>query len=183
MIGNFIFLGPPGVGKGTLSKQLAAHYNLKHISSGEIFREAVKSGSKLGQAIKNTLDKGAYVDDNLTNQVIYQAIKSSHSRGQGVILDGYPRTLNQAHFLENEGIKVDHVIWLDAPIDVIIERLIKRGRADDHPETIRQRIAVYRQQTQPLVDYYEAHKTVLKLDTSGSEDENFASLIARLERD
>ncbi|XP_023226510.1 uncharacterized protein LOC111627172 [Centruroides sculpturatus] len=156
---------------------------LCHISSGEIFRQAVRSGSELGKEIQATLAKGAYVDDKLTNRVIYQAIKSSHDRGQGVILDGYPRTLNQAHFLEDKGVKIDHVIWLDAPIEVIVSRLIGRGRADDSPDTIRQRIEVYRSQTQPLVDYYQAHKTVLKLDTSGSKEQNFRALIARLERD
>lgn len=127
MINNLIFLGAPGVGKGTVAQVIAKEYGFVHLSTGEIFREAIRNETDLGKQLKNIVEQGLYVPDEITNAIVENKIKELNSKNQKFILDGYPRTINQAEFLEKlENHNISSAILLEAPKDVIIQRLSKR---------------------------------------------------------
>lgn len=154
---RLIFLGPPGAGKGTQAKRLADWLGVPHISTGEILRGAIADQTPLGQKAQAYMDNGDLVPDELLADLVRDRLAAPDAR-DGWILDGYPRTLNQAHYLENLvadiGQRVDYIINLDVPDETVVERLLKRGRKDDTEATIRHRLDVYREQTAPLLGYY-----------------------------
>ena len=119
-------MGPPGVGKGTEAELLVEHYNIPHISTGQIFRETIKEGSKLGMELKECLEKGLLVSDEITNQVVANRLEKDDVKN-GFLFDGYPRTIDQAKALEQllskKGIELDAVVTIKAPIDLIVGRL------------------------------------------------------------
>lgn len=126
---NTIFLGAPGVGKGTVAVIIAKKFNLAHVSTGNLFRQEIASASELGLKIKSLVESGSYVEDAITNEVVKKALSKLQAEGKSFILDGYPRTLNQVQFLESleeQGIFIKQAIALEAPEQVILERLTGR---------------------------------------------------------
>lgn len=157
-----IFLGPPGSGKGTQAEMLAEKLNFQHISVGDLLRENISNNTKLGKLANTYVDSGELVPDDLIIELVNSSIQSlqnnKDSQFSGMILDGFPRTINQASSLDVKisdlGAKIKSVIYLNILDEKIITRLQARGRNDDKPNLIRNRLNVYRDQTEPLLGYY-----------------------------
>lgn len=178
-----ILLGPPGAGKGTQAVRLAEKLGVPHISTGELFRQNISNGTPLGVRAKHYLDAGELVPTTLTNELVDARLDEGDVAG-GFILDGFPRTVDQAvalhDMLERRGLQLDAVLELRVPEDVLVGRLMSRGRADDTENVIRNRFRVYRDETAPLLNYYSAElKTV---DAVGDLDEVFARALQQLDR-
>jgi adenylate kinase len=175
---RLIFLGPPGAGKGTQAKTLAENISIPHISTGDILRAALKDETPLGLKAKSYMDKGELVPDLLVQEMVEERLGLSDTSA-GWILDGFPRTVKQAEFLDGLLKKLSQpsakVINLDVPDDVVVERLLARGRSDDSEDVIRRRLEVYRQETAPLIDYYDQrHQLVTVNGNKSLEDVNHA---------
>lgn len=184
-----IFLGPPGAGKGTQAERLAAEQDLIKISTGDILRDHVQRGTDLGQQIKPMLDAGQLVPDDILIALIRDRL--ADMEGVRVIFDGFPRTRAQAEeldvLLEELGAPVNHVPLLEVPDELLIERIVERGRqaaasggsgrSDDTEEVARKRQDVFREQTQPLIDYYGARGHLKRVDGVGSMDEVYARIL------
>jgi adenylate kinase len=172
-------LGPPGAGKGTQAKCLAASQNIPHISTGDILREAISVQSPLGIKAQNYMDKGELVPDELVQDLVKERLKQPDTH-LGWILDGFPRKVTQAVFLEDLlqeiGGGEERVVNLDVPDPVVIARLLARGRKDDSEAVIRRRLEVYRADTAPLINYYSDRQKLLKVDGNRSEEEVSAAL-------
>ena len=172
---KLIFLGPPGVGKGTQAKHICDHYDIVHLSTGDILREEIKNASEVGLAAKSYIDKGALVPDNVLLDLIDVRLGKRDVQN-GYLLDGFPRTIPQAEGLDNimtsKSHSLDAVISLTADENELVKRLIKRGedsgRSDDTPEIIQQRQAVYWKQTSPLIDYYLKRNALKEVDGIGT---------------
>ncbi|KAM3096524.1 adenylate kinase [Phormidesmis sp. 146-12] len=164
---RLIFLGPPGAGKGTQAMVLASLKQIPHISTGEILRAAVAGQTILGVKAKGYMDRGELVPDQLVIDLIRERLGESDAEA-GWILDGYPRNVAQADSLAELvtelGQTLDRVVNLDVPDETLVERLLSRGRKDDSEEVIRRRLEVYREQTAPLIKYYEAHQNLTTVD-------------------
>jgi adenylate kinase len=173
---RLVLLGPPGAGKGTQAEKLAEKLQIPHLSTGELFRQNIGNGTKLGLEAKRYLDAGDLVPSELTNDLVDDRLSDPDTAGEGFILDGYPRSVEQARalhdMLERRGIELDTVLELRVPEDALFDRLKARGRADDTDDVIRNRMNVYRDETAPLIEYYSRElKTV---DAVGTVDEVFA---------
>jgi adenylate kinase len=180
---RLVLLGPPGAGKGTQAEKLAEKLQIPHLSTGELFRQNINNGTKLGLKAKGYLDAGDLVPSELTNELVDDRLSNSDADG-GFILDGYPRSVQQAKalhdMLERRGTRLDAVLEFRVPEDVLLERLKARGRADDTDEVILNRMKVYRDETAPLIEYYRSElKTV---DAVGTVDEVFARALRALGR-
>jgi adenylate kinase len=174
-------LGPPGAGKGTQAQKLAEKLGVPQISTGELFRDNIENGTKLGLEAKHYLDAGDLVPSELTNQLVDDRLNDSDA-AHGFILDGYPRSLEQAKalhdMLERRGTDIDAVIEFRVSQDELLQRLKERGRADDTDDVILNRMKVYRDETAPLLEYYNGKlKTV---DAVGTVDEVFARALHAL---
>lgn len=161
---RLIFLGPPGAGKGTQSKILADFLNIPHISTGDILRQAITDQTPLGVKAQGYMDRGELVPDQLVEDLVKERLHQPDGKG-GWILDGFPRKVTQATFLEELLAKMgqggEKAVNLDAKDEIVITRLLGRGRKDDSEEVIRRRLEVYRDETAPLIDYYgDRHKLV-----------------------
>lgn len=196
---NFIFLGPPGAGKGTLAAAVSALYGIPHISTGEIFRAAIKAQTPLGKKVKAIIDSGALVGDDITVELIRDRLAQSDAKN-GFILDGFPRTINQAEQLEKIA-KIDCAVNFDINDEAVVERLSGRRvcrkcshnfhvvfmppekentcthcggelyiRDDDKPESIKHRLEVYRAQTAPLIDFYRSKNLLKNIDAKPATD-------------
>ena len=154
---RLIFLGPPGAGKGTQALVLAQKLQIPHISTGDILRQALTARSPLGIAAQSYMDRGELVPDNLVQAMVEERLQQSDINS-GWILDGFPRTVSQAEFLAELLQKLGHgsvqVINLDVSDDILIERLLGRGRPDDTEDVIRRRLEVYHADTKPLIGFY-----------------------------
>ena len=162
---QFIFLGPPGSGKGTQAARLSELFQVPHISTGDILRTHVAEQTDLGQTAKAYMDSGDLVPNELILSMVRDRLHQPDTE-RGWILDGFPRNVAQATFVEelvgqqparsaaNNGKERVNAINLEVPDGVLIERLLSRGRADDSEETIRHRLQVYHEQTEPLIQYY-----------------------------
>ena len=161
-----IFLGPPGSGKGTQAKMLSKKIDFQHISVGDLLRENISNNTKLGKLATTYVDSGELVPDDLIIELVNSSVQSlqnnKDSQFSGMILDGFPRTINQASSLDAKisdlGTRIKSVIYLDILDEKIITRLQARGRNDDKPHLIRNRLNVYRDQTEPLLGYYNEKK-------------------------
>jgi adenylate kinase len=171
---RFLLIGPPGAGKGTQATLLAQAYGIPAISTGDIFRANVKAETELGVLAKGFMDRGEYVPDSLTNDLVRDRL--SHVDAQsGFLLDGYPRTRDQVleldDILGSDNKALDAVILLKADPDELVRRLLNRaqeqGRADDTEEVIRHRQSVYLEQTAPLIEIYSARGIVVEIDGLG----------------
>jgi len=177
-VSRFLLIGPPGAGKGTQATLLAQAYGIPAISTGDIFRANVKAETELGVLAKGFMDRGEYVPDSLTNDLVRDRL--SHEDSQpGFLLDGYPRTRDQVleldDILGSAGKALDAVILLKADPDELVRRLLNRaqeqGRADDTEDVIRHRQSVYLEQTAPLIEIYSARGIVLEIDGLGQVGE------------
>jgi adenylate kinase len=176
-----VLLGPPGAGKGTQAVKLAEKLEIPHLSTGDLFRENIDNGTELGLKAKRYLDAGDLVPSELTNELVDDRL-SNPDTGEGFILDGYPRSVQQAKalhdMLERRGSSLDAVLEFRVSEEVLLERLKARGRADDTDEVILNRMKIYRDETAPLIEYYTNElKTV---DAVGQVDEVFARALRAL---
>jgi len=180
---RLVLLGPPGAGKGTQAEKLAEKLQIPHLSTGELFRQNIDNGTKLGLEAKRYLDAGDLVPSELTNELVDDRLSNSDADG-GFILDGYPRSVQQAKalhdMLERRGTRLDAVLEFRVPEDVLLERLKARGRADDTDEVILNRMKVYRDETAPLIEYYSSE--LRTVDAVGTVDEVFARALRALGR-
>jgi adenylate kinase len=176
-----VLLGPPGAGKGTQAEKLAEKLGIPQISTGELFRNNIENGTKLGLEAKRYLDAGDLVPSELTNQLVDDRLDDPDA-ANGFILDGYPRSLEQAkalhEMLQRRGTDIDAVVEFRVSQDELLQRLKGRGRADDTDDVILNRMKVYRDETAPLLEYYSGElKTV---DAVGTVDEVFARALQAL---
>jgi adenylate kinase len=178
---NIIIFGPPGSGKGTQSEKIVEKYNLQHLSTGDLLRKEIKSGSELGKDISNLINNGELVPDEMVYQMV-EAFILSNKDGNGFILDGFPRTTTQAQWLkelmEGNGTKINILLSLYVDDKALEDRLLARGkvsgRADDQDVSIiRNRIKVYHKQTQPVIDFYDKQGKLREVDGFGTFDEVF----------
>ncbi|GAB4383041.1 MAG: adenylate kinase [Elainellaceae cyanobacterium] len=164
---RLIFLGPPGAGKGTQAQTLSQAQQIPHISTGDILRNAVKQQTELGRKAQAYMDKGELVPDQLIIEMVRDRL-SVDDIEPGWILDGFPRTVAQARFLDEllEEIhqSYDWVVNFDVPDQMLVDRLLSRGRRDDTEDVIRHRLQVYRQQTAPLIDFYRDRNQLISVD-------------------
>ena len=153
---HLLFLGPPGAGKGTQAELLSQSTSYLHLSTGELLRNEVELGTDLGKQVKDIMNKGKLVSDQLVLEIVKKNLKKGN---KGWILDGYPRNLLQVKSLNdvlaNLNQPLDIVFYLDIPDEVLIKRLLKRGRKDDNEETIKTRLKIYKKTTEPLIEYYK----------------------------
>lgn len=211
---KIIMLGAPGAGKGTQAKMLADKFGIPHISTGDIFRMNIKEGTELGKKAKAYMDAGGLVPDELTVDLVLDRIGKDDCV-KGYILDGFPRTLNQAEKLTEalaESGNIDFAVNVDVPDDAIVVRMSGRRvcpscgasyhivniptkvegicdrcgseviqRADDSAETVLKRLAVYHEQTQPLIDYYKGLGLEVEIDGTQEMDKVFQDIVERLE--
>ena len=164
---RLIFLGAPGAGKGTQAASLADLYQIPHVSTGDILRAAVANQTSLGIQAKTYMDSGDLVPDQLVVELIRERLAQSDAQS-GWILDGFPRTVPQAEFLDELLHAIhqpyDHVINFDVPDNVLVKRLLGRGRADDTEEIIRNRLKVYRDKTAPLISFYQDRDRLVQMN-------------------
>ncbi len=175
---QLLIMGPPGAGKGTQAGLIADHYNIPAISTGDIFRAMKTADTPLANQLRAIMDSGGYVNDELTNAIVATRLEESDCEN-GFLLDGYPRTVDQVGALDNElesrGKQLDAVVSLQADVDEVVGRLLKRaqieGRSDDNEDTIRVRQEVYAEQTAPLLEIYRARGILVEVDGLGPIDE------------
>jgi len=187
---RIVILGAPGSGKGTQAALLEKHFEAPHISTGVLFRSAVKSGSPAGLRIQSFIDKGELVPDDLTLEVLEDRLNQADAV-DGFILDGYPRNLNQAEslagLLERMGRPIHEAIQIDVDAEKVIERIARRaakeGRADDAREVVTNRMRIYQEQTAPVVDYYAEQGLLTRVLGTGTVEEVFQLILSVLEMD
>jgi len=186
---NLILFGPPGAGKGTQAVRIQEKYNARQLSTGDMLRAECESGSPLGEMLQSILDGGQLVPDEVMMELISYAI-DNEACANGFILDGFPRTLGQAQALNimllQEDKEIDHVIVLEVDDGILVDRILKRAeesddaRSDDNEETLKKRLAVYHEQTAPVLPYYEEQGLLRKVDGMASIDEVTAQIDAVL---
>ena len=175
---NIVIFGAPGSGKGTQSERIVEKYGLNHISTGEVLRTEIKSGTELGKLAKSYIDDGQLIPDDLMIDILADVL-DGFKDSKGVIFDGFPRTINQAEelkkMLADRGQEVTIMIDLNVPEEELVQRLVKRGktsgRADDNEETIRKRLDVYYSQTCPLIDWYKKEGKYCHIEGHGDMNE------------
>jgi adenylate kinase len=175
--GDLIFMGPPGVGKGTQAKRLAERNGWVQLSTGDLFRDHLKRATPLGELAQRYMDRGEYVPDDVTIDMVREFIARLPGATR-VMFDGFPRTVAQAEALEallaERGRSIGRVLLLDAPRDELVRRILNRsraeGRADDTPDVIARRFDVYAEQTQPVVERYERLGKVRRVNGLGEVD-------------
>jgi len=179
-----VLLGPPGAGKGTQALKLSEKLGIPQISTGDLFRKNISEGTPLGVEAKRYLDAGDLVPSDLTNKLVEDRIEQPDA-ADGFILDGFPRSVEQARaldeMLKNHETKLDAVLEFAVSEAELFERLKSRGRADDTEEVIHNRMQVYRDETEPLLEYY-SHNNLQTVDALGALDEVFARALRALGR-
>lgn len=186
---NVVIFGAPGSGKGTQSEKLIEKYGLHHISTGEVLRDHIARQTPVGQIAQTYISKGQLIPDSLMIKILEDIVDNEPKAKGGVILDGFPRTIPQAEalkkFMEQRGDEIHLVIGLEVPEEELVDRMIKRGqqtgRADDNPETIKNRLKVYQESTTPLRDYYIKEGKYRQINGSGSVDDIFAEIAKALD--
>ena len=205
---NLIFLGAPGAGKGTQADLICSHYEIPHISTGDIIRQALKTGTELGKQAKGYIEKGLLVPDELVIDIIKERIIKEDCK-DGFVLDGFPRTIAQAEALDNMGVKIDKVLNFHVEDSDIIKRMSGRRvcdkcgstfhiefnpsengemcdkctgtliqRKDDKPEIVKDRLDVYHKETEPLIDYYEKQNKLFTINGNADINEITKEAIA-----
>jgi adenylate kinase len=186
---NLLILGPQGAGKGTQAARIAAEYAIPHISTGQMFRDAIAAQNELGKQVEPLLASGTLVPDDVTIALIRERL-GEEDAGEGFVLDGFPRNLAQAEALDSMLTEIDHeldaILFFDLPDDVATERLLRRGaaedRPDDMPEVIAKRLRTYHDQTEPIVEHYRVTGRLVPLHADRAVDEVWCEIQAALER-
>lgn len=184
---RLIILGPPGAGKGTQAARIAEHFGIPAISTGDIFRANIKNQTELGKQVQEITASGGYVSDDITNAIVEDRLNEGDA-AEGFLLDGYPRTTGQVAALDAMLAKNDHgldkVLALTVDEDAVVERLLKRAevenRPDDTEDVIRERQAIYRRETAPLIEVYADRGLLVEVHGLGAVDEVTERVIAAL---
>lgn len=188
---NIVIFGAPGSGKGTQSEKIRDKYGLYHISTGEVLRDQIARGTELGKLADEYISQGHLIPDDLMLDVLADEIdRHPEEVSRGIIFDGFPRTITQAEaltgLLEERGTELHAVLGLEVDDDELIERMLLRGRqtgrADDNPDTIRERLNVYHSKTQPLKDHYQKKGKYHHIAGSGDVNDVFARVSDRLDQ-
>lgn len=181
---RLVFIGPPGAGKGTQAEYLIQKYKPAHLSTGDMLRAARDAGTEVGLKANEYMSKGELVPDQVIVDIIRERL-AAEDCAAGFLLDGFPRTIAQAEALDamltEKGTPLDKVLELRVPEEELFQRLASRGRADDTPEAIRTRLAGYRNQTSPLLDYYAEKGLLTTIDGQGTIEEIFDRIQAVLD--
>ncbi len=177
---RLVFLGPPGSGKGTQSKRLVEHLHILHLSTGDMLRAVVTQDTEIGRAAAQSMATGWLVPDALVVKLVKDRFREPDVQN-GFLIDGFPRTVAQAaafeEYLAETQRPLSGVLELRVPLEELVSRLAGRGRKDDTPEIVRERQGIYRQKTQPLVDFYRQRKLLFPIDGLGTSDEVFERII------
>jgi adenylate kinase len=167
-----VLVGPPGAGKGTQAAVLSEKLGVPHISTGDLFRANIGNSTPLGQKAKSYMDAGELVPDEVTNEMVRDRL-GDEDAAQGFLLDGYPRNTAQAEVLSGilgeKDLALTAVVQFDVPEEELVKRMLARGRSDDTEDVIRRRLAVYHEETEPILGYYQ--DKVIKIDAMGSIEE------------
>lgn len=180
---NTVITGAPGSGKGTQSDLIVKNYGLYHISTGDMLRAEIKAGSEIGKQAEQIIAEGRLVPDEVMIEMLHKQILE-HKDAKGFIFDGFPRTVAQAEALDKMlagvGEKIDILLVMNVKHETLVERLILRGqtsgRADDNKETIEKRLAVYTENTLPVIDFYRSTGRLTEADNNTTVDECFAQI-------
>lgn len=187
---NIVLFGAPGSGKGTQSAKIIDEFGLFHISTGDVLRDHIKRGTELGKIANEYISKGQLIPDDLMIQILDNVLEEQAAGKEGVVFDGFPRTIPQAEalkeLLRKRGTDLHAVIGLEVPEDELVERMINRGketgRADDNIDTIKNRLKVYHSQTHPLKEYYTTEGKYIPINGSGIVDEIFNDIACGIEK-
>jgi len=179
---NIVMFGPPGAGKGTQAKRLASEYGLIGLSSGQLIREEIASGSRLGVAIDKMVKAGNLVPDDLANEIVKRRIDKGD--GRGFLFDGFPRTIFQAESLKNwldeSGQTLSAAINFQVGQEELVKRLLARKREDDNETVIRYRLGIYEKETKLLIDFYRAQGILIEIDGTGTIDDVYKRITEKL---
>lgn len=182
---RIILIGPPGAGKGTQCQRLVEQLRVPHLSTGEMLRAEVRSGTAEGLRAASFMDQGHLVPDSMILGMVTKRLEAADCRA-GFLLDGFPRTLPQAsaldELLERRAMSVDGVLELSVPSEELVRRMLARQRADDNPEVFAKRIASFEAQTAPLLHYYDQQGKLATIDGLGDADEVFGRVQRALAR-
>ena len=183
---RLLLIGAPGSGKGTQATRLAEHFRLTHISSGDLLRQHVTEGTPLGKEVQQYVTRGDLVPDTLLMDVLRKPVVAASEAG-GYILDGFPRTVEQAEIAyaaaKDLGVEAQVAVHLDVARDELVRRLLARGRgSDDTEDVIEHRLEVYMEHTVPMLDYYQLREELVRVDGGRTPDEVSWALVSRLEQ-
>jgi adenylate kinase len=178
-----LLIGPPGSGKGTQAAQITKEFGIPHISTGELLRAEVAQGTELGRKVRSVMEAGQLVDDDTVNQLVARRIGKPDARA-GFILDGYPRTLDQARFLDDllhrRQLPAPLVLHIDVPPGVTMQRLLDRGRADDQRAVIEDRLRVYVRDTAPILGHYSPRAGYHRINGDQKPEQVYSDIQALL---
>lgn len=185
---NVVLFGAPGSGKGTQSERLINEFGLHHISTGDVLRDHIRRGTELGKIADSYISKGQLIPDDLMIRILDDVLDKEAAGKEGVVFDGFPRTIPQAEALKElllkRGTDLHAVVGLEVPEDELVERMLNRGkqtgRADDNIETIKNRLQVYHNQTHPLREYYTTEGKYLGINGSGNVEEIYNNIAENL---
>ena len=175
-----IMLGGPGSGKSTYSKFITKHFQIPHVYTGDIMRSLAQQDTDIGKKVKSALDKGDYVDTKIVLDTLEARLQRKDTK-RGYVLDGFPRSMQQVREMERRNIGYDHVVFLDVAEDEVVRRLTSRGRADDKPDIIKNRIAVYKRETMPVIKHFENKMLNIRVEGGEQIEDVAANIIDRLE--
>jgi adenylate kinase len=180
---RLLLLAAPGGGKGTQGERLASHFGVRHISSGDVLRAAASDGSPAGREVAAYQQRGDLVPDQIVFDLLVPVVAAAAARG-GYILDGFPRTLPQAITAADIGARLDltldATIYLHVPEEVLVQRLLARGRPDDTPDVIRHRLEVFTDTTSPLIEYYRNRGILIEVDADQPPESITDAIVSRL---